>query len=83
MTANEHFLKTMTAEIDNLTHRVTLAKERVARAADELTRGDKYVVNNANSLAGAARELAEYAAQLEQTKWIVKHFEDVKGFVNG
>jgi hypothetical protein len=83
MTSNEYFLRTMATEIDNLKCRVTLAKERVARAAAELTRSDKYVVSNANALAGAARELAEAAAQLEQTKWIVKHLEDANAFVNG
>ena len=83
MTGNEYFLKTMKTEIDNLTHRLTLAKERVARAADELARSDKYVVSHANALAGAARELAEAAAQLDQTKWIVKHFEDANSFANG
>ena len=83
MTSNEYFLKTMATEIDNLTHRVTLAKERVAQAAGELTRSDKYVVSNANAVAGSARELAEAAAQLEQTKWIVKHLEDAIAFTNG
>ena len=83
MTSNEYFLKTMTTEIANLMHKVTLAKERVARAANELASSDKYVVNHANALAGAARELAEAAAQLEQTKWIVKHFEDANAVVNG
>ena len=78
MTANECFTKTMTTEIDNLTHRVTLAKERVARCAAELARSDKYTVDHANALAGAARELAEAAAQLNNTQWIMKHFEDTQ-----
>lgn len=80
MNANEFFTSSMTTEIENLEQRVRLARERVGHCTADLAYDEKNTTSLANALAGAARELAEASAQLDQTRWIVKRFADVQAF---
>ena len=80
MNANEYFAESMATEIENLEKRVRIARERVGHYTADLAYDEKNTTCLANALSGAARELAEASAQLDQTRWIVKRFADVQAF---